>query len=115
MQLEINLFGYARLIQMVLPHMRTQNFGKIINITSVGGKIYTPMVGWYHASKFAAEGYSDVLRLEVKPFGIDVVVIEPGGIESEWGGIAIREAERLSGKGAYRSLLAKYVKLQTNS
>jgi len=73
-QLEINLFGYARLIQMVLPHMRTQNFGKIINITSVGGKIYTPMVGWYHASKFAAEGYSDVLRLEVKPFGIDVVV-----------------------------------------
>jgi short-subunit dehydrogenase len=54
-QLEINLFGYARLIQMVLPHMRTQNFGKIINITSVGGKIYTPMGGWYHASKFAAE------------------------------------------------------------
>jgi NAD(P)-dependent dehydrogenase (short-subunit alcohol dehydrogenase family) len=99
-QLEVNLFGYARPIQMVLPHMRAQRFGKIINITSVGGKIYTPMGGWYHASKFAVEGYSDVLRLEVKPFGIDVIVIEPGLIESEWGGIAIREAERLSSKGA---------------
>jgi len=111
-QLEINLFGCARLIQMVLPHMRAQKFGKIFNITSVGGKIYTPMGGWYHTSKFAVEGYSDVLRLEVKPFGIDVVVIEPGTIDSEWAGIAIREAERLSGKGAYRGLLEKYVKIQ---
>lgn len=114
-QLEINLFGYARLIQMVLPHMRAQRFGKILNITSVGGKIYTPMGGWYHASKFAVEGYSDVLRLEVKPFGIDVVVIEPAIIESEWGDIAIREAERLSGKGAYRDLLEKYVRVQKSS
>jgi NAD(P)-dependent dehydrogenase (short-subunit alcohol dehydrogenase family) len=114
-QLEVNLFGYARLIQAALPHMRAQKFGKIFNITSVGGKIYTPMGGWYHAAKFAVEGYSDVLRLEVKPFGVDVVVIEPGLIESEWGSIAIREAERISGKGAYRNLLEKYVKVQKNS
>jgi NAD(P)-dependent dehydrogenase (short-subunit alcohol dehydrogenase family) len=91
-QLEINLFGYARLIQMVLPHMRTQNFRKIINITSVGGKIYRPMGGWYHASKFAAEGYSDVLRLEVKPFGIDVVVIEPGALNQN--GVVLRSVKR---------------------
>jgi NAD(P)-dependent dehydrogenase (short-subunit alcohol dehydrogenase family) len=114
-QLETNLFGTARLIQLVLPYMRAQKFGKIFNVTSVGGKIYTPMGGWYHTSKFAMEGYSDVLRLEVKPFGIDVIVIEPGGTASEWGGIAIREAQRISGKSVYRDLLAKYVKIQTNT
>lgn len=114
-QLDVNLFGCARLVQKVLPHMRAQSFGKIVNVTSVGGKIYTPMGGWYHASKFAMEGYSDVLRLEVKPFGIDVIVIEPGIIATEWGGIAVEEAERLSGKGVYRELLAKYLKVQTSS
>jgi NAD(P)-dependent dehydrogenase (short-subunit alcohol dehydrogenase family) len=114
-QLETNLFGNARLIQLVLPYMRAQKFGKIFNVTSVGGKIYTPMGGWYHTSKFAMEGYSDVLRLEVKPFGIDVIVIEPGGTASEWGSIAIREAQRVSGAGVYRDLLAKYVKIQTNT
>jgi NAD(P)-dependent dehydrogenase (short-subunit alcohol dehydrogenase family) len=114
-QLEVNLFGGARLIQKLLPHMRSQRSGKIINLTSVGGKIYTPMGGWYHASKFATEGYSDVLRLEVKPLGIDVIVIEPGIIATGWGDIAIEEAQRLSGTGAYRDLLAKYVKVQTSS
>ena len=114
-QFDVNLFGGARLIQKVLPHMRSQGFGKIVNVTSVGGKIYTPMGGWYHSSKFAMEGYSDVLRLETKPFGIDVIVIEPGIIATEWGGIAVEEAQRLSGKGAYRDLLTKYVKIQTAS
>jgi NAD(P)-dependent dehydrogenase (short-subunit alcohol dehydrogenase family) len=114
-QMDVNLFGGARFIQRVLPHMRSRGFGKIVNVTSVGGKIYTPMGGWYHASKFAMEGYSDVLRLEVRSFGIDVVVIEPGIIATEWGDIALKEAERLSSKGAYRDLLAKYVKVQTSS
>lgn len=66
-----------------------------------------PLGGWYHASKFALEGYSDSLRNEVRPFGIDVIVIEPGGIESEWGGIAQDEAARHSGTGAYAPLAEK--------
>jgi len=81
-QLEVNLFGTARLIQLVLPYMRKQRYGRIINISSIGGKFAGPLGGWYHASKFALEGLSDSLRNEVKPFGIDVVVIEPGGVKS---------------------------------
>ncbi|WP_315816044.1 oxidoreductase [Paraflavitalea speifideaquila] len=87
-QLEVNLFGAARLIQLVLPGMRVQKGGKIVNISSIGRKIAAPFGGWYHASKFALEGLSDALRNEVKSFGIDVIVIEPGGIKSEWGDIA---------------------------
>jgi short-subunit dehydrogenase len=82
--------------------MRAQKSGKIINISSIGGKMATPMGGWYHASKFAVEGLSDSLRLEVKQFGIDVVVVEPGGIETEWGGIAADTAAKASGNSAYK-------------
>jgi NAD(P)-dependent dehydrogenase (short-subunit alcohol dehydrogenase family) len=111
-QFETNLFGLARLTQLCLPHMRAQKSGKIFNISSVGGKLATPLGGWYHASKFALEGYSDALRMETRPFGIDVVVIEPGGVKSEWSGIAAQEAERISGKGAYAGIVAKLKKLQ---
>jgi NAD(P)-dependent dehydrogenase (short-subunit alcohol dehydrogenase family) len=106
-QMEVNLFGLARLTQLCLPHMRARKSGRIINISSVGGKIFTPLGGWYHASKFALEGWSDVLRVEMQPFGIDVVVIEPGGVRSEWSGIAVSEAERISGSGAYAGLVAR--------
>ena len=111
-QFETNLFGLARLTQLCLPHMRAQKSGKIFNISSVGGKLATPLGGWYHASKFALEGYSDALRMETRPFGIDVVVIEPGAVKSEWSGIAANEAERISGKGAYAGIVAKLKKLQ---
>lgn len=87
-QFEVNLFGAVRLIQLVLPHMRKQHYGKIVNITSMGGRLHTPFGGWYHATKFALEGMSDCLRWELKDFGIDVVIIEPGGIKTEWSGIA---------------------------
>lgn len=100
-QIEVNLFGLARMTQLVLPAMRGQGSGTIVNVTSMGGKITTPFGGWYHASKFAVEGLSDALRLEVAPFGIDVVVIEPGGIATEWGGIAMETARAASGRGAY--------------
>jgi NAD(P)-dependent dehydrogenase (short-subunit alcohol dehydrogenase family) len=102
-QFEVNLFGAARLTQLVLPHMRAQRSGTIINITSMGGKIYTPLGGWYHATKFALEALSDCLRLEVKPFGIDVVVIEPGGIRTEWPGITASQLRQASSGGAYAS------------
>ncbi|MGW0041867.1 oxidoreductase [Rhodococcus sp. NPDC003348] len=100
-QFEVNVFGAARLAQLVLPHMRAQGSGTIVNITSMGGKIYTPLGGWYHGTKFALEGLSDCLRLEVRPFGIDVVVIEPGGIATEWGGIAANHLRKVSGNTAY--------------
>jgi short-subunit dehydrogenase len=101
-QLEVNVLGAARLIKLVLPAMRAQRSGKIVNISSIGGKLATPFGGWYHASKFALEGLSDSLRNEVRPFGIDVIVIEPGGIKSEWSGIAHDSLMRVSGHTAYK-------------
>lgn len=102
-QFEVNVFGAARLIQLVLPYMRERQSGTIVNITSMGGKIYTPLGGWYHATKFALEALSDCLRMELKPFGIDVVVIEPGGIKTEWGSIAAEKVHAVSGTGPYAS------------
>jgi short-subunit dehydrogenase len=100
-QFEVNIFGLARITQLILPKMRENNFGRIINISSMGGKVYTPFGAWYHATKHALEGWSDSLRLEVKPFGIDVVVIEPGGIKTSWGQIAADNLRKTSGTGAY--------------
>ena len=87
-QFEVNVFGLARLIQLVTPQMRAQGSGRIINISSIGGKFYEPLGAWYHATKFAVEGLSDSLRLELAPFGIDVVIIEPGPIRTEWNTIS---------------------------
>jgi NAD(P)-dependent dehydrogenase (short-subunit alcohol dehydrogenase family) len=87
-QFEVNVFGLARLTQLVTPHMRAQGSGRIINLSSIGGKFYEPFGAWYHATKFAVEGFSDSLRMELKPFGIDVVIIEPGPIITEWNAIA---------------------------
>jgi short-subunit dehydrogenase len=106
-QLNVNLFGAARLIQLVLPSMRKNNWGKIINISSIGGKLAAPYGGWYHASKFALEALSDALRNEVKQFGIDVIVIEPGGVKSEWGEIALENMEKNSANSAYSKSVKK--------
>ncbi|MGW2913956.1 oxidoreductase [Streptomyces asoensis] len=100
-QFEVNVFGAIRLAQLALPHMRAQRSGTVVNITSMGGKIHTPLGGWYHGTKFALEALSDCLRLEAKHFGVDVVVIEPGGIATEWGGIAADKLEKSSAGGAY--------------
>ena len=87
-QLEVNVFGLARLCQLVLPSMREQGSGRIVNISSVAGKAVLYFGGWYHVSKFSVEALSDALRMELKPFGIDVSMIEPGGIQTNWGIIA---------------------------
>jgi NAD(P)-dependent dehydrogenase (short-subunit alcohol dehydrogenase family) len=100
-QFEVNVFGLARLIQLVVPYMRSRRSGRIINVSSMGGKIYEPLGAWYHATKFAVEGLSDSLRLELKPFGVDVIVIEPGGIRTEWADIAADRLEQTSGSTAY--------------
>lgn len=102
-QFEVNLFGLARVTQLALPAMRRQGAGHIFNIGSIGGKVFTPMGGWYHATKHALEGWSDALRMEVAPFGIHVVLIEPGAIETEWGDIARGSMLATSGQGPYEA------------
>ncbi len=106
-QFEVNIFGLARITQLVLPHMRKNKSGRIVNISSMGGKMYTPLGAWYHATKHALEGWSDCLRLELKPFGIDVVIVEPGGIKTPWGIIAAENLRKTSGKGAYKDFAAQ--------
>ena len=100
-QFDVNLFGLARLTQLVLPQMRQQRDGYIVNVSSMGGKIWEPLGSWYHASKFAVEGLSDSLRVEVAEFGIKVVIIQPGTIRSEWSGIAADQLEASSASTPY--------------
>ena len=100
-QFEVNLFGLARLTQLVLPHMRARGSGRILNISSMAGRITMPFGSWYHATKYALEAFSDALRMEVEEFGIDVVIIEPGGIKTSWGLIAADHLEESSRNGVY--------------
>jgi NAD(P)-dependent dehydrogenase (short-subunit alcohol dehydrogenase family) len=100
-QFDVNVFGLARLTQLVLPHMRSRRSGRIVNISSMGGKIYEPMGSWYHSTKFAVEGLSDSLRMELRPFGIQVVLIEPGAIKTEWAGISADNVRARSAGGPY--------------
>jgi len=106
-QFAVNIFGLARLTRLVLPKMRENHYGKIVNISSMGGKVYTPFGGWYHATKHALEGLSDCLRLEVTPFGVDVIVVEPGGIKTDWGVIAAKNLRERSSGGAYAARAIK--------
>ncbi|WP_392544119.1 oxidoreductase [Oryzobacter telluris] len=85
---ETNVFGLARMCQLVLPSMRSAGSGRIINIGSMGGRFTFPMGGYYHATKYAVEALTDALRIEVKPFGVEVVVIEPGVTRSGFVGTA---------------------------
>ena len=110
-QFEVNIFGMARLTQFVLPHMRKQGSGRIINISSIGGKLGEPHGAWYHATKYAVEGLSDSLRMELKEFGIDVVIIEPGAIITEWAGIARENMLKTSGNTAYKELTQKHANM----
>ena len=103
-QFEVNLFGLARLTQLLIPAMRERGRGTIVNISSLGGKIYTPLGAWYHATKHAVEGWSDALRIELKAFGIDVVVIEPGIIATEFGDVMTQPMLDRSGHGPYGKL-----------
>ncbi|MFG1684905.1 oxidoreductase [Nonomuraea sp. NPDC049269] len=103
-QFEVNLFGPARLIQLVLPRMRERGAGTIVNVSSIGGVISLPLGGWYHASKHALEGYTDTLRQEVGRFGIKVVLIEPGLIKTEFESSTPLDLREVSGKGAYAAV-----------
>lgn len=119
-QFETNVFGLARLTQLVLPGMRRQGRGRIVNVSSMGGRLTFPGGGWYHASKHALEALSDALRFEVQGFGIQVVVIQPGLIRTSFAEAAVGSIEHEDGPyagfnaavgattaGAYESGLAR--------
>ena len=109
-QFEVNVFGLAAMTNAVLPAMRAQRSGKIIHIGSVGGKLWSVLGGWYQATKYALEGLADCTRNELRPFGIDVVLIEPGGIKSEWREITIKNIRETSGNGPYAPIAAAAAK-----
>ncbi len=108
-QFEVNLFGLASLTQKIIPGMRSNRSGTIINISSMGGKMYTPMGAWYHASKHALEGWSDCLRVELAPFGVHVVIIEPGGIETEFSDVFQQNLQGDAENGPYADALQKII------
>ena len=107
-QLDVNLFGLAEMTKQVLPYMRERRSGRIINISSVAGKVGIAFVGWYNVSKFAVESYSDVLRKEVRQFGIDVVIIEPSGIKTDWGIIAADNLARSNAGTVYEQSALRF-------
>ncbi len=100
-QFETNVFGLVRMIQLVLPGMRAQGWGKVVNLSSMGGRLTLPGGGFYHASKHAVEAISDALRFEVRRFGVDVIVVEPGVIKTGFGDAAVTSMGAASPEGAY--------------
>src|ERR1700733_3270939 len=106
-QIETNLFGALWVTQAVLPIMRAQHSGHVIQISSVGGIFAVPTVGIYHASKWGLEGFSQALAAEVKDLGIKVTIIEPGGFATEWGTASAHRARQLPAYDAARAALGK--------
>jgi NAD(P)-dependent dehydrogenase (short-subunit alcohol dehydrogenase family) len=105
-QFETNLVGMIHLTQLALPGMRRQRWGRIANVSSIGGRLTFPGAGAYHASKHAVEAMSDALRYEVKPFGVRVSVIEPGLIKTKFGDTAVSTAADRGGEGPYTEFMA---------
>ena len=110
-QFEVNLFGLAHLTQLVLPHMRAQGSGRIVNVSSMVGKVYTPLAAWYDATKHALEGWSDCLRYETAPFGIQVVLIQPGAIKTEFDDVRSAQLAQLPADSAYRAQIDVFRRL----
>jgi NAD(P)-dependent dehydrogenase (short-subunit alcohol dehydrogenase family) len=100
-QFETNVFGLLRMCQLVLPGMREQRSGRIVNLSSMGGKLTFPGGGAYHATKYAVEALSDVMRFEVAGFGVHVVVIEPGLIRTQFGEAAVGSMSEIEADGPY--------------
>src|SRR5919202_3517690 len=105
-EFETNVFGLGRLTQLVLPGMRAAGRGRIVNVSSMGGRLAYPTGGWYHASKYAVEPLSDALRVEVKPFGVGVVLVEPGLIRTEFESVASGGLSS-AGDGPYAKMRAQ--------
>ncbi len=104
---EVNLFGLMGLTQLLLPSMREQRQGRIVNVSSMAGEVVTPGAGWYGASKFALEGLSDALRLELLQFGIQVVVVQPGLIRTAFTEITAPSMQRNLGSEVYGPMMGR--------
>lgn len=102
-QLQVNVMGAMRISKAVIPVMRNQGEGRIINTSSVAGRATIHFGGWYNASKYALEALSDALRMELKPYGISVILIEPGGIKTDWGIIAADKLSETSAGTVYQN------------
>lgn len=100
-QMDVNVMGLARMTQLVLPHMRRERSGRIVNVASIAGRLTFCFAGWYNASKYAVEALSDATRMEVREYGIDVAIVEPGGVSSNWGIIAAEHLRKASVGTAY--------------
>ena len=109
-QFDVNVFGLSEMTKATLPTMRAQRSGTIIHIGSIGGKMWSLLGGWYQASKYALEGLADCTRNELRPFGINVSLIEPGGVKSEWRENVIEIIKNTSGSGPYKKLADAAVK-----
>ncbi len=105
-QLEVNVLGAIGLIQAVLPGMREKGKGRIVNVSSLAGEFAAPLGGWYHASKFALEALSDSLRGEVAQFGIDVTLVQPSYVDTDWHDTAMDHLDAASGDGPYAAMAA---------
>ena len=114
-QFEVHLFGLAHLTQLVLPHMRARGSGRIINTSSVVGRTFSPFGAWYQASKHALEGWSDCLRLETAPFNIQVVLVEPGAIRTEFGDVMGERLGKHRDDAAYGPGLAGFFRMLDDS
>ncbi|MFD3402147.1 SDR family NAD(P)-dependent oxidoreductase [Kribbella sp. NPDC058693] len=106
-QLDVNLLGPLWVTQAVLPQMRAQGNGHVIQVSSIAGVFALPGLGLYHASKFGLEGFTDSLAAEVKGFGISVTLVEPAGYATDWAGPSAVHAERLPQYDAFRSAMAR--------
>jgi len=114
-QYDVNLFGVARVTKSVLPYMREQKSGTIINISSVLGETYGPLAGWYLSTKHALEGWSDALRVELKEFDIDVVIIQPGAINTNFFNVSRSYLDKYKKDSAYEHLYGEPVADSENS
>ncbi|GAC1437323.1 MAG: oxidoreductase [Solirubrobacteraceae bacterium] len=114
-QFETNVFGLVRMCQLVLPAMREAGRGKIVNISSMGGTLTFPGGGFYHATKYAVEAISDAMRFEVKGFGVDVILIQPGLIVTQFGETAVDSVSAAGGEGAYDDFNAAVGKITANA
>ena len=103
-QYDVNLFGLARVTKAVLPYMRDKESGLIINISSVLGETYGPLAGWYLSTKHALEGWSDALRVELKKFSIDVVIVQPGAINTNFSNVTKTYIDKYRENSPYQHL-----------